>query len=433
MTHSPDILLLADGTCRDSIIDRLGRARVLWREDPYDMLAALGSTDFATVLLTAPRPDLADLCKAARRVRTSARLLGLCSVAAEPQLGQLPRGLLDNYYIYPPTAADIAAIVGAPAAQGQYLPAAHRAQAKRPVQIDPSPTSATPAGPTATGPGAPSPVAPAELAAMIQASTSMANLEKRVADWVAAQTSLAVEWADAQHADEERVLLMTNGEPVRMLMGPGPLAQLPAPAQERLASLQQCLPALAENARRIESLHRLAVTDHLTGAYNRRYFYHLTDQILMRAGGSDTRVTLLLYDIDNFKHYNETYGHAAGDEILRETAALMKRTSRAHDVVARIGGDEFAVLFWDAEPPRTPGSRPLETAQALADRFRKAVSNHSFPSLGPEAQGALTISGGLATFPDGGTTCRQLLRSADNGLREVKRTGKNNILLVGRE
>jgi diguanylate cyclase (GGDEF)-like protein len=142
-------------------------------------------------------------------------------------------------------------------------------------------------------------------------------------------------------------------------------------------------------------------------------------------------VTLLLYDIDDFKHYNETYGHAAGDEILRETAILMKRTSRSHDVVARIGGDEFAVLFWDVQPPRRASSKPLQDFQRLAERFCRAVSAHSFASLGPEARGVLTISGGLANFPADGQTCRDLLRAADQALRSVKRSGKNAIQIVG--
>ena len=209
-------------------------------------------------------------------------------------------------------------------------------------------------------------------------------------------------------------------------------AEPPAEAQKFLTALQQCLPALLAVAQRTESLHRLAITDTLTGAYNRRYFYHVTDQILLRAADRNFRVTLLLYDIDDFKHYNDTYSYAAGDEILHDIAVLMKRTTRKHDIVARIGGDEFAVLFWDFDPPRAADSRPPETAHVLAERFLQAVRRHKFVSLGPEAHGALSISGGLARFPDDGRTCRELLSSADKALKEVKRTGKNAIRLLGR-
>jgi len=109
----------------------------------------------------------------------------------------------------------------------------------------------------------------------------------------------------------------------------------------------------------------------------------------------------------------------------------MKGVTRSHDIVARIGGDEFAVLFWDAGRPRTPGSKMPEDAFVLADRFRKAVEDHAFGSLGSEARGVLTISGGLATFGRDGRTCRELLRKADEALRESKRTGKNSITLIG--
>ncbi len=181
------------------------------------------------------------------------------------------------------------------------------------------------------------------------------------------------------------------------------------------------------------SLHRLASTDHLTGVYNRRYFCQLTDQILLRAVQRRFRVTLLLYDMDNFKRYNDTYGHQAGDEILRETAHLMRRTTRRQDIVARIGGDEFAVLFWDAEKPRQPNSRHPDTPYVLADRFRQAVLQHEFRLLGAEAKGSLTISGGLARFPVDGTNCDELLRRANQALHEAKALGKNVIHLIGQK
>jgi diguanylate cyclase (GGDEF)-like protein len=174
----------------------------------------------------------------------------------------------------------------------------------------------------------------------------------------------------------------------------------------------------------------LAITDHLTGAYNRRYFYHLADQVLHRAAEHNFRATLLLYDIDDFKNYNDNFGHAAGDEILRDTAMLMRRISREHDVVARIGGDEFAVLFWDYEL-RSPDSQPLQDAWDLSDRFRQAVERHDLKSLGSNAAGTLTISGGLASFPEHGRTCLELMRQADRALRLAKESGKNAIRLVG--
>jgi len=151
-------------------------------------------------------------------------------------------------------------------------------------------------------------------------------------------------------------------------------------------------------------------------------------------------VTLLLFDIDNFKHYNDVYGHSAGDEILKQAAVLMRRCCRGHDVVGRIGGDEFAVIFWD-DPHRKTLKEETERRSALAEhpkeaifiakRFRKELEKAEFHLLGPKGRGVLTISGGLACFPRDGSTIQELFSQADSALLEAKRSGKNRIYLVG--
>ncbi len=138
-------------------------------------------------------------------------------------------------------------------------------------------------------------------------------------------------------------------------------------------------------------------------------------------------MTLLVFDIDDFKIYNDRYGHAAGDEILRETARLMQSFVREHDVVARIGGDEFAVIFWDAGERRRPNSAHPQSVRHAAERFQKAIYNHSFPKLAHEAPGTLTISGGLASFPWDGRSPEELLERADAMAMKSKRQGKNAI------
>ncbi|MGD8499656.1 MAG: GGDEF domain-containing protein, partial [Phycisphaerales bacterium] len=108
---------------------------------------------------------------------------------------------------------------------------------------------------------------------------------------------------------------------------------------------------------RIRHLERLATEDDLTGLKNRRYIWEFSRQIIEHARKKNGRVTLLVFDIDDFKHYNDLFGHCAGDEILKQAAALMQRCCRAHDVVGRIGGDEFAVVFWD-DPQQKPARAP---------------------------------------------------------------------------
>ena len=191
---------------------------------------------------------------------------------------------------------------------------------------------------------------------------------------------------------------------------------------------------------RAKQLEKLATEDDLTGLKNRRYIWEFSRQIIERARSENGRVTLLIFDIDNFKHYNDVYGHCAGDEVLKQAAVLMRRCCRGHDVVGRIGGDEFAVVFWD-DPRRKPIKEEAERRSAMADhpkeaifiakRFRKELGKAELHLLGPEGKGVLTISGGLASFPRDGSTIGKVFEQADKALLDAKRSGKNKIYLVG--
>jgi len=195
---------------------------------------------------------------------------------------------------------------------------------------------------------------------------------------------------------------------------------------------------------KIKQLEKLATEDDLTGLKNRRYIWEFSRQIIKRAEKDNGRVTLLVFDVDNLKHYNDIYGHSAGDKILKQAAVLMRRCCRGHDVVGRIGGDEFAVVFWD-EPQRKQVGLETERRSAtaehpkeaifVAERFRRELERAElsvFTGLGPEGKGLLTISGGLASFPRDASTVQELFQQADRALLEAKRSGKNRIYLVGR-
>ncbi|MHC4172779.1 MAG: GGDEF domain-containing protein [Planctomycetota bacterium] len=211
---------------------------------------------------------------------------------------------------------------------------------------------------------------------------------------------------------------------------------------------------------KIKQLERLATEDDLTGLKNRRYIWEFSRQIIEYAGKESGRVTLLVFDIDNFKHYNDVYGHCAGDEVLKQAAVLIRRCCRGHDVVGRIGGDEFAVVFWDDPQRKAPGGsakgaerrsaradhpkeaifiakrfvRELEKAELAPHFVRRQADNMGtqLHLLGPEGKGVLTISGGLASFPRDGSTIQELFQQADKALLEAKRSGKNRIYLVGK-
>jgi two-component system cell cycle response regulator len=194
-----------------------------------------------------------------------------------------------------------------------------------------------------------------------------------------------------------------------------------------------------------DHLRQAAFTDELTGAYNRRYFARFLTGALEQARQRRVPLTVLVFDIDNFKTYNDRFGHGAGDEILIETSRLMRSVIRPADKVCRIGGDEFAVIFYDPRGPRSgrtgdgQGSGEAPTAPGpgaggalasiydIARRFQREICEHRFPKLGTEAPGTLTISGGMATYPWDGNTADELLQRADELAMQSKRAGKNVI------
>lgn len=212
-------------------------------------------------------------------------------------------------------------------------------------------------------------------------------------------------------------------------------------AHATLVHLSQLLGKLVVLQDRHNRLQKLAITDELTGVYNARYFKHFLNRILERAKRLHFPVTLLLFDIDDFKIYNDQYGHQVGDEILKQTAALMRRCTREHDLVARVGGDEFAVVFWDKEGPRQPRepkpgfiSRGVpQTPLQIFARFKRLLDSDQFTALGASGKGVLGISAGLAVYPYEAQDADTLIGEADRALMQgaKRRNGKNCIYLVG--
>jgi len=182
-----------------------------------------------------------------------------------------------------------------------------------------------------------------------------------------------------------------------------------------------------ELGRRHELYRTESRTDELTGAANRRAMLEFLERMLHEARARRRPITVMVFDIDDFKRFNDDHGHEAGDVILRETVALLKSVTRRSDLVCRVGGDEFAVVFADLEGPRTAGSAMTEDVGVIARRFQQQVVRMRFPRLGLDAPGTLSISAGLASFPWDGSDPASLLRVADRRALESKRRGKNHI------
>ncbi len=158
-----------------------------------------------------------------------------------------------------------------------------------------------------------------------------------------------------------------------------------------------------------------AITDVLTGLYNRRYLNEVGPGLLAAAERYGTPISLAIFDIDHFKKVNDTYGHLAGDRVLREVAHTLAEGVRASDIVVRYGGEEFLVVM--------PGT-DLGRAFIVSEKLRRSVEEaHIVPEEGADA---VTISGGVAEFVDG-MDLEDLIRDADAALYRAKRSGRNRI------
>jgi diguanylate cyclase (GGDEF)-like protein len=177
----------------------------------------------------------------------------------------------------------------------------------------------------------------------------------------------------------------------------------------------------AELAEANSRLAQLAVTDGLTGLYNHRHFHERLALEVERSVRNGLPLSLLMIDVDHFKVYNDRHGHPAGDELLRQLARLMGDGRRANDFVARYGGEEFAIVLVDT---------PKLTAAQLAERLRDRTAAQPFQQL-PAVQGeTLTISIGVASFPDDSTDAEGLVRAADAALYDAKHAGRNCVVLA---
>jgi len=194
------------------------------------------------------------------------------------------------------------------------------------------------------------------------------------------------------------------------------------PAQvDRLHVIASQSSLALHNALLHEELERLSVTDRLTELYNHGYFQQRLEEELERASRFGRTLSLIMLDIDDFKQFNDRWGHPRGDTVLRAVSAVIRQNLREIDVAARYGGEEFIVVL-----PETDQTGAL----AVAERIRRSMAEHEFDTGEGVPVAHQTVSLGVATYPAHGATAPRLVEAVDAAMYEAKRRGKNQVAVA---
>jgi len=183
-------------------------------------------------------------------------------------------------------------------------------------------------------------------------------------------------------------------------------------------SVAEHLAVALENTRMFEQTKHMAITDGLTGLYNKRFFLDTIKSEIERSKRYDENLSFFMMDIDNFKNYNDTNGHQAGDDLLKEMASLIQSSVRKVDIAFRYGGEELVVILTETDKAG---------AMILAEKLVKTISKHPFMHREKQPLGCISVSMGLATFPEDAKDADDLICRADKALYVAKNSGKNRV------
>jgi diguanylate cyclase (GGDEF)-like protein len=187
--------------------------------------------------------------------------------------------------------------------------------------------------------------------------------------------------------------------------------------EERFLAMIADIAAIAfHNCEHMDVAKEEAIKDALTGLYNRRHFFEKAHEAIQKSKSYGFPLSVFIFDIDNFKHYNDTNGHPQGDALLKEMSSLLKKNIRSTNIIARYGGEEFIVLLQNTNK---------ENAMRYAENIRRLVESHPFPHKEKQPFGYISLSGGVAEFPPDGKSIHEVIKHADEALYQSKKAGKN--------
>jgi diguanylate cyclase (GGDEF)-like protein len=240
--------------------------------------------------------------------------------------------------------------------------------------------------------------------------------------------------AEISHADDNIARKFKSNIPDNIIIFIEPKsAQYLFPLNEKriLVSFLQTMKNIFENSILFNDLIQLykereeeAIRDGLTKLYNFRYFMNALEREISRGKRFNGTFSLLMIDIDYFKQYNDRLGHLKGDRILSTLTSLLELNTRKIDIVARYGGEEFTIIL--------PGIEK-DNAFLIANKLRELIDYYNFPDQEGQPSGNLTISTGLASFPEDAQDAKELIDNADKALYKAKELGRNQVCVYGRD
>jgi len=199
-----------------------------------------------------------------------------------------------------------------------------------------------------------------------------------------------------------------------------PFAQSDLDSLSALANYTASLVSRAITSEGTRDLERLSITDPLTELYNRRFLERRMEEELARSSRHGLKLSIMMLDLDSFKLYNDLCGHQAGDIALKKVSDVFRRSVREMDIVTRYGGEEFCILLPDT---------PKIDAMFVAERIRYGIEHELFPGGERLPLGCMTVSIGISSFPDNGSSANDLIASADAALYQAKSAGRNKIIV----